>query len=264
MIAMTSDSHIDKKPRDASSACATQTRPRPTSRYLLRAPRFPHILRWMDTSKRERTPEEREQLRREIVEDGRGLLGYFWPFRPMQLGLDLVWAVLRLFQPLAPHLIPLAVFSATLPLILFLSFGSGYLVWKSVAVSWETDIYLQYGCVTRRQRDECMSKAYPRYREGGSPYAEVMLPNIVAQQPYDISLHLVVPASEANFALGNFMATLTLLTPSNATIATAHRPVSADMCEHGADADDRNGRQSSFHLFLRLGRIYLGDQASWT
>ena len=62
--------------------------------------------------------------------------------------------------------------------------------------------------------------------DGPVPYAEVALPSVIAQQPYDISLHLVVPANEANFALGNFMASLNLMTPSNGTIATARKPVS--------------------------------------
>jgi hypothetical protein len=58
------------------------------------------------------------------------------------------------------------------------------------------------------------------------PYAETDLPRLVTQQPYDISLQLVVPASEANIALGNFMTVLTLATPSNKTLATVRRSVS--------------------------------------
>ena len=95
----------------------------------------------------ERDAEEREELRKKVAEDSRGLLGHFWPFHPIQLFVDLIWAVLRLFQPLSPHLVPLAVFSITLPLIFFLSIGSGYLVWKNIAVSWETELFLQYGYV---------------------------------------------------------------------------------------------------------------------
>ena len=81
------------------------------------------------------------------MEDTRGILSYFWPFQPIQLFIDLLWAILRLFQPLAPHLVPLAVFSVTLPLIILLSVASGYLVWKSVAVGWESELFLQYGFV---------------------------------------------------------------------------------------------------------------------
>ncbi len=167
--------------------------------------------------------EEQEQLREKVAEDTRGILNYFWPFHPMQLAIDLLWALGRLFRPLAPHLIPLAVFSAALPLIAFLSVGSGYMVWKSVAVSWETELYLQYGYVPLCQSSEdplmCLRS------ESVSPYAEVMLTELGPQQPYDISLHLVVPANEANFRLGNFMASLSLMTPSNGTIVDARKPV---------------------------------------
>lgn len=64
-----------------------------------------------------------------------------------------------------------------------------------------------------------------RYRDGMPPYAQVQLPPLVSQQPYDISLHLVVPASTANYELGNFMTTLTLSTPSNKTVASVRRAV---------------------------------------
>lgn len=34
------------------------------------------------------------------------------------------------------------------------------------------------------------------------PYAHVPLPSLAAKQPYDISLRLLLPTSESNFALG--------------------------------------------------------------
>lgn len=70
--------------------------------------------------------------------------------------------------------------------------------------------------------------------DGPVPYAEVMLPTVVAQQPYDISLHLIVPANEANFALGNFMASLALVTPSNRTLAYVRKPVRPSRFAHPA------------------------------
>ncbi|KAI0778594.1 hypothetical protein BD413DRAFT_510336 [Trametes elegans] len=159
----------------------------------------------MDLQRRETESEERDKLRKKVVEDTGGILSYFWPLHPIRLFIDLLLAALRLVQPLAPQLVPLAVFSISLPVIVFLSAGSGYWVWKSVAVGWETEISLQYG-------------------DGPIPYAEVALPQVVAQQPYDISLHLIVPANEANFALGNFMTSLTLVTPGNITLAFARKP----------------------------------------
>ena len=61
--------------------------------------------------------------------------------------------------------------------------------------------------------------------DGGAPHAELALWDVVPNQAYDISLHLVVPANEANIALGNFMAGLTLSSPSNTTIADVRKPV---------------------------------------
>ncbi|KIK78990.1 hypothetical protein PAXRUDRAFT_834327 [Paxillus rubicundulus Ve08.2h10] len=112
---------------------------------------------------------------------------------------------LSLLRPIAPQMVPLAVCLSLIPVIVLSSMFSGWYVWKNVAVGWEIPVYLQYG-------------------DGVSPYAELSLPPLSATQPYDISLHLVVPASEANFALGNFMATLSLYTPSNKTLMTTKRP----------------------------------------
>ena len=67
------------------------------------------------------------------------------------------------------------------------------------------------------------------FRDGPPPYAVVSLTSMLAQQPYDISLHLVVPSIEANYALGNFMSTLTLSTPTNQTLMTIRRPVSTSI-----------------------------------
>ncbi|OJA16244.1 hypothetical protein AZE42_00072 [Rhizopogon vesiculosus] len=112
---------------------------------------------------------------------------------------------LRIFRPLAPQLIPLFVCLALIPVIISFSLFSGWYVWKNVAVGWESPLYLQYG-------------------DGGSPYAEIPLPSLAPSQPYDISVHLIIPASEANFALGNFMTTLTLSTPSNRTLTSIRKP----------------------------------------
>lgn len=57
------------------------------------------------------------------------------------------------------------------------------------------------------------------------PYAEASLLALVPRHPYDLSLDLVVPTTEANIALGNFMTTLTLTTISNKTLAFTRRSV---------------------------------------
>ncbi|KAK0205730.1 hypothetical protein IW262DRAFT_1328328 [Armillaria fumosa] len=108
-------------------------------------------------------------------------------------------------KPFAPQLVPLAVFIFLIPLALCLSGLAGWIVWKNVAVSWETPLFLQYG-------------------DGLAPYAESSLPQLVSQQPYDVLLHLVVPATESNLALGNFMASLRLSSDTNQTLAVVRRP----------------------------------------
>ncbi|KAK0208157.1 hypothetical protein DFS33DRAFT_1301671 [Desarmillaria ectypa] len=108
-------------------------------------------------------------------------------------------------KPFAPQIIPLAVFFFLIPLALCLSGLAGWMVWKNVAVSWDFPLFLQYG-------------------DGMAPYAESSLPQLVSQQPYDILLCLVVPATESNLALGNFMASLRLSSDSNQTLAVVRRP----------------------------------------
>lgn len=57
------------------------------------------------------------------------------------------------------------------------------------------------------------------------PYAEAPLPALSPGHTYDLSLDMVVPTTEANIALGNFMATLTLTTASNKTLFSSRRSV---------------------------------------
>ncbi|KAF9462083.1 hypothetical protein BDZ94DRAFT_1131692, partial [Collybia nuda] len=113
-----------------------------------------------------------------------------------------------ILRPFAPQLIPIIFCFLLIPLSLLLSGTAGFLVWRNIAAGWETPIYLQFG-------------------DGIPPYALVPLPKLASQQPYDISLHLVLPATESNYALGNFMAKVTLSTPSNKTLISARRPAIA-------------------------------------
>ncbi|KAJ6509392.1 hypothetical protein C8R47DRAFT_1208580 [Mycena vitilis] len=124
---------------------------------------------------------------------------------PFRLFFSVLSAFLAFVRPYVPHILPLLVCLSLVPAILFLSASSGWLVWRSVAVGWQAPLYLQYG-------------------DGVPPYAQATLPSLVAQQRYDISLHLQVPNLDANFALGNFMTTLTLSTPSNKTLVSIRRP----------------------------------------
>ncbi|KIP11421.1 hypothetical protein PHLGIDRAFT_474304 [Phlebiopsis gigantea 11061_1 CR5-6] len=134
-----------------------------------------------------------------------GVAEYPWVIRyPLQLSSNLIKTGFQFLRPYAPQLIPLLVFILTIPALLALSLSSGWFVWRSIAVGWEVPVHLQYG-------------------DGTSPYAYMPLPTLGAQQPYDISLLLTVPVSQTNLALGNFMATLTLNTQNNKTIASSRR-----------------------------------------
>ncbi|KAG6832285.1 hypothetical protein H0H92_003518 [Tricholoma furcatifolium] len=62
--------------------------------------------------------------------------------------------------------------------------------------------------------------------DGSPPHAMITILDLIPQQRYDISVHLSIPAIESNFALGNFMTSLTMSTPSNKTLASVRRPVS--------------------------------------
>ncbi|KAI9445317.1 putative adipose-regulatory protein-domain-containing protein [Lactarius indigo] len=121
---------------------------------------------------------------------------------PLELFLSVVASVLR---PVAPQLIPFAVFFLLVPLLAVPAFISGLYVWYSRAISWETPLFFQYG-------------------DGLPPYAETQLTSFNPTQPYDISLHLVVPTTPSNYDIGNFMTTLTLTGPSNRVLTTIRKP----------------------------------------
>lgn len=63
------------------------------------------------------------------------------------------------------------------------------------------------------------------WSDGVPPYAQLILPSLVPTQRYDVSVNLLLPASQSNLALGNFMTTLTLSTLANKTITSVRRPV---------------------------------------
>ncbi|GLB36011.1 putative adipose-regulatory protein (Seipin) [Lyophyllum shimeji] len=115
---------------------------------------------------------------------------------------------LSFLRPYAPQIIPVLTCVFIIPLFVLLSSFAGFLVWKNVAVGWETPLHLQFG-------------------DGAPPYALTPLPPLISQQRYDVSVHLTIPAIESNFALGNFMTTLTLSTASNKTLTTVRRPAIA-------------------------------------
>ena len=138
---------------------------------------------------------------------------------PVEFFLSLVASVLR---PIAPQLIPFAVFFLLVPLLVVPAVISGLYVWYSRAISWETPLFFQYGCVLSSPVRGIHSRPQS---DGLPPYAETQLASFNPTQPYDISLHLVVPTSPSNYDLGNFMTTLTLTGPSNRVLTTVRKPV---------------------------------------
>ncbi|KAF5323615.1 hypothetical protein D9611_005769 [Ephemerocybe angulata] len=114
-------------------------------------------------------------------------------------------ASIGFLRPFAPQIVPILVCSFFIPIILGVSGFAGLVVWNSLSAQWQSPLYLQYG-------------------DGVPPFAHTVVPSLHANQRYDVSLHLAVPVSEANLALGNFMATLVLSTTSNKTLVTVRRP----------------------------------------
>ncbi|CAG7847882.1 SubName: Full=Uncharacterized protein {ECO:0000313/EMBL:CCA77826.1} [Serendipita indica DSM 11827] len=104
------------------------------------------------------------------------------------------------------HYLPqLAIIAIAIPILLVVSAVAGLIVRNSVPRPWQQRVFLHYG-------------------EDTIPSAHFPLPTLVADQAYDISVHLTVPYTETNAVLGNFMTYLTITTASNKTIASASRP----------------------------------------
>lgn len=163
----------------------------------------------------------------ESDDDAAGL-SFVSTYNPLRIVVSIIRRCLVYFFPpattlrIASHLVPLFVCLSLIPLILFFSLFSGWYIWKNIPVGWQVPIYLQYGSVFLSRSPGLVD---PNCSDGHSPYAELSLPPLSTAQPFDISLQLVLPVSEANFALGNFMTTLSLSTPSNKTLVTISRPV---------------------------------------
>ncbi|KAH8835883.1 hypothetical protein DL96DRAFT_1575951 [Flagelloscypha sp. PMI_526] len=124
---------------------------------------------------------------------------------PLRLGSYAISTSWRYFRPLAPQVVPIVVFFSFVPIVSFLSFSAGWLVWTMVAVGWQAPVFLQYG-------------------DNRAPYSEVVLSSLSSKQAYDISLVLNVPPTEPNLSLGNFMTSLVLTSSSNATLAQTRVP----------------------------------------
>lgn len=85
------------------------------------------------------------QLRGEIQHDADGLASESPLFRIPILLFNMIASAFRLIRPMAPQLIPLFVFALSIPVVVFFSLSAGWFVWRSIAVGWESTVYLQYG-----------------------------------------------------------------------------------------------------------------------
>ncbi|KAF8314311.1 hypothetical protein DL93DRAFT_2058395, partial [Clavulina sp. PMI_390] len=106
-----------------------------------------------------------------------------------------------------PPIVHLALIGTLLPLIAFWSLGAGLVVRSWVPTGWRQVAYLQYGTSA-----------------GSAPWADVQLPALNGNQPYDISVELVLPLHSKNTELGNFMTSIAITTPTNQTLASSSRP----------------------------------------
>jgi len=143
---------------------------------------------------------------------------------PARLFLSSLVTLVRVLRPYAPQLVPLLVCLLLLPAVIFVSIYAGFLVWRNIAVPWDAPLHLQFGYVGSSISPPNSLITLPR--DGQPPYARASLPPLVPHQRYDISVQFIIPAVESNFALGNFMTSLTLTTPSNQTLTSVRQPVS--------------------------------------
>lgn len=68
-------------------------------------------------------------------------------YAPARLAFSIFSSTFAALRPFAPQLIPIIFCFLFIPFSLILSGAAGIIVWRNVAVGWESPIYLQFGCV---------------------------------------------------------------------------------------------------------------------
>ena len=126
------------------------------------------------------TPSEKE-LEERIEERVKVLLDEFERLLGRSAALLLV--PLRVLTYLARLSVPLFLFFTVLPPLLAFSLLATVVARLWIPVSWSRDVYFQYG-------------------ESLAPWAQLTLPVLVARQPYDVRLDLVVPNTDDVSTLG--------------------------------------------------------------
>ncbi|KAF9056518.1 putative adipose-regulatory protein-domain-containing protein [Panaeolus papilionaceus] len=166
---------------------------------------------------------------------------------------SLVSTGIATIRPYAPQLIPFLICTIFIPFVVLLSISAGWFVWNSLSVSWEIPLHLQYG-------------------DGTPPYAHFELPWIIPHQRYDVSVCLNVPITESNLALGNFMASLSLETLSNKTVAQVRRAAIATPRPHSlpffSNKKNTEIKVSLLNSFTPttsqlVGRVEIGRRDHW-
>ncbi|GAA6062484.1 hypothetical protein JCM10212_001857 [Sporobolomyces blumeae] len=118
-------------------------------------------------------------------------------------------------HPVATSLARLAVKGVVVVVTVLTSFALALLAW------WSFKSYLKVDPIVGTER------VWLRYGEFRPPFADVELPEGKYGAPgnsYDLSLELVVPSSEQNLRMGNFMVSLGLVSSQDETVLNVSRP----------------------------------------
>lgn len=65
----------------------------------------------------------------------------------VHLFLSFLSSTFSALRPFAPQILPVLICIFLIPLVIFISVYAGFVVWKNVAVGWNTPLYLQFGYV---------------------------------------------------------------------------------------------------------------------
>lgn len=66
-------------------------------------------------------------------------------YAPLRLLFAFTTNLASYLRPFASQIIPVFICMALIPLVLLLSLLSGFVVWKNIAVGWESPLHLQFG-----------------------------------------------------------------------------------------------------------------------
>lgn len=111
-----------------------------------------------------------------------------------------------------------------IPLLLAMSAAVAVYIWTSAPISWKSELTLIYGCALPISKHVTVVSTV-RSSDNTAPYANVVIPPLVVDESYTISLELLLPNIPGNRALGNFMINLEIINPSNKTLFKTRKSV---------------------------------------